>query len=110
MTTSPLQSLLSGTPLPIPPAYNPTWTLDKYQQEMVDYNRKLLDYIRKLIQQLTGKNIINELIVSSGGAAGHIADIRYDTTSKQLQVKRVQTNGTISDWTIITGGQAVEYP
>lgn len=100
---SPLQTLLQGVPMPNPPEFRPDWTLDRYQQEMVEFHRKLLDYIRRLMGVFTSKNLLMETSVNIG-------DFRYDTTSKQLQVRRYDANGKLKDWEMITGGQAVEYP
>jgi len=98
-----LQKLLSGMPMPNPPQYNEQWTLDRYQQEMVIFHRKLLEYIQRLMHQLTGKNLLTEIGLDIG-------DLRYDTTSKQIQVKRYASDGSLGDWEMVTGGQAVEYP
>lgn len=65
MPTSPLQSLLAGTPPPDPLDFREGMDLAAYCREQALFNRKLLDYTRRLMQKITGPNIVNELVVQN---------------------------------------------
>lgn len=105
-SVSPLQKLLSGMPAPNPPQFNPSWTLERYQQEMVIFHQKLLEYIARLMQQLTARNLVMEIITILGTP---VVAVQYNITNHQLQIKTIEADGTVSDWTMISGGQAVPH-
>ena len=106
INVSPLQKLLSGLPQPLIPQKNPDWDLLRYQEELLQFHTQLLDYIRRLMAYLTAKNLITEIAVGGGsggaGSTGGIADWQYDTSTHRFQVKRYQTDGTISAWTDVS--------
>ena len=113
VNVSPLQKLLSGLPQPIIPQRNTEWDLHRYQEELLTFHTALLDYIRRLMGYLTAKNLIMEINigggdVGGGGASGGIFDWRYDTTSHRFQVRRYQSNGTVSAWEDVSTSYPVE--
>lgn len=65
MSKATLASLLAAQPPPDPLDYRKGMDHDVFLENQALFNRKLLDYVRRLMQQITGPNLVNEILVQN---------------------------------------------